>query len=249
MLEFNEKELQSLIEEALSTSDANHPFSSFHLGFSETDLLEIIYQKLSSRIIQSDLNNIFLDVRKEILSRKLSLTLQDFHTITKNCKKCSSITSDSELPKWNIVNPDIVVVVENPNLSPEAVSLMIDTFKKAGLSSQQLCLTYINRCPVKRKYENQEIINCSSYLHTEIQLLNPKLIMCFGALPASVLFGQDIKLKDIRGNITWLGYWPILTTYSPNYVLKSSSFESTQASEHFYNDILQAYNFVSLNRK
>jgi hypothetical protein len=57
-------------------------------------------------------------------------------------------------------------------------------------------------------------------LHTEIQLLNPKLIVCLGGVPSSVLFGTDIKIKDIRGQIMWLGYWPILTTYSPNYVLK-----------------------------
>jgi len=248
MTEFSEEDLESLIQEALSNTKSSNPFSALHLGFSETNLLEIIHQKFSKRIIESEVNDIFQDVRKDILSRKISLNIQELHTITKNCRKCS-IDSPSELPKWNVDNPDIVVVLDSPNISPDAINLMVSSFKSAGLSSQQLCLTYINRCPTKRKYENQEIINCSPYIHTEIQLLNPKLILCLGALPASVLFGSEIKIKDIRGSITWLGYWPILTTYSPAYVLKSSSFDLTHVIDHFNNDILQAYNFSSSIRK
>lgn len=248
MVEFSEEDLESLIQEALSNTNSSNPFSNVYLGLSETNLLEIIHEKFSKRIIESEVNQIFQDVRKDILSRKISLTIQDLHTLTKNCKKCS-IDSYSELPKWNINNPDIVVVIDSPNLSSEAVDLMVSSFKSVGLSSQQLCLTYVNRCPVKRKYENQEIINCSSYIHSEIQLLNPKLILCLGALPASILFGTEIKIKDTRGNINWLGYWPILTTYSPGYVLKSSSFNSTNVIDQFNNDILHAYKFVSSTRK
>lgn len=247
---FDEKELESLIQEALSTStsSSSNPFSTLHLGMAETDILESIHKRFSKKVIESEVNEIFQEVRTDILSRKISLTTQDLHTITKNCRKCS-IDSDSELPKWNVENPDIVIVIENPSISLESIQLLIDSLKDAGLSSQQLCLTYINRCPVRRKYDNQEIINCSPYLHTELQLLNPKLILCLGALPSSVLFGSEIKLKDIRGNIIWLGYWPILTTYSPSYVIKSSSFESSHVADSFRNDISNAARFVSSNRK
>jgi uracil-DNA glycosylase len=71
-------------------------------------------------------------------------------------------------------------------------------------------------------------------------LLNPKLILCLGATPASVLFGSQIKIKETRGNIMWLGYWPILVTYSPMYILKSGG----NTPEHFSIDIKQAYDFI-----
>ena len=124
------------------------------------------------------------------------------------------------------------------------MSLFLKFLKDAGFDSTKVCLTYVNRCPVKRKFTNQEIFNCSPYLHLELQLLNPKLILCLGGLPASVIFGTNIKMKDVRGSVTWLGYWPILTTYSPMYVLKSSSFDQNSIAEHFENDILNAYNFL-----
>lgn len=251
MSEFNEEELNALIDEALSNKDRAHPFSSAssHLGFAETDLLESLHSRLSMRFTESHVNDIFKDVRSEILSRKVSISLKDIHTITKNCNLCK-IDSSAELPKWNTENPDIVVVVDNPSLPAEAISIMVEAFKNCELSSSQLCLTYVNRCPVKRKYENQEIINCSSYLHQELQILNPKLIVSLGALPASVLFGSAIKIKDFRGKITWLGYWPILSTYSPMYVLKSGSFGTKDNSyiNIFNEDILQAKNFLT-NKK
>ena len=75
--------------------------------------------------------------------------------------------------------------------------------------------------------------------------MNPKLILCMGALPSTVLFGTDMKLKDTRGEIIWLGYWPILTTYSPQYVIKSSSFDSDSVSDHFINDLHTAKKFIT----
>ena len=237
---------QKLIDEALLENKSDHPFgnSATYMGLGETDLMQSLHERLSKRFIDSYVSDVFQECRVDILSRKISTSLKDVHTISKNCNKCS-IPTVAELPKWNVDNPDIVVVIESPSISPEAISLMVDSFKKADLSSQQLCLTYVNRCPVNRKYENKEIINCSPFLHSEIQLLNPKLILCMGTLPSTVLFGTDMKLKDTRGEIMWLGYWPILTTYSPQYVIKSSSFDSDSVSDHFINDLHTAKKFIT----
>lgn len=249
MEEFDEELLAKLIKEALSDKPSDsHPFGSSagHIGFAETDLMENLFTKLSKRFTETYLIDVFQDLRKDILSRKVRLSLKDVHTITKNCNKCG-IDAPAELPKWNVDNPDIVIIVDSPSLSQEAISLMVNSFKNAGLNSQQLCLTYVNRCPVKRKYESKEVINCSSFLHTELQILNPKLVVCLGGLPASVIYGTDVKIKSLRGQINWLGYWPILCTYSPHYVLKSNEFdkETNSIYEHFQNDILHAYNFIN----
>lgn len=247
MDEFSEEELSQLIDEALSENKSAHPFGNItsYLGLAETDLLSSLHERLSKRFVGTYVNDIFQEVRGDLLSRKIPTSLKDLHTITRNCRKCS-IDSNAELPKWNTESCDIAIVVESPSLSSDAISLMVESFKKAGFSSDQMCLTYVNRCPVKRKYENKEVINCAPYLHLELQLLNPKLILCLGSIPSSVVFGTDIKIKDVRGKITWLGYWPILTTYSPQYVLKQSSQEigSSVALEHFQNDIFQAYDFA-----
>jgi uracil-DNA glycosylase family 4 len=243
MEEFDEQELQSIIDSALS-SHSDTRLSSNYLGLAETDIFSLLYEKLSTRIIGSELSSIFQDIRSEIISRKNYLSLKDLHTVTSNCRKCKLDVSP-ELPKWNVSNPNVLIVVESPSISSDGISLMISAFKESGFSSDDLCLTYVNRCPIKRKFEQNEVVNCAPYLHSEIQIMNPKLIVSLGSLPSSILFGTPLKIKDVRGQIRWLGSWPILSTYSPMYVIKSGG----SSPEHFSSDIRNAYNFVNSLRK
>jgi DNA polymerase len=245
-LEFSEAELNSLIEEALSSGESKLiPKSGLYLGFMETELLEIVYNNLTGLIHDSALTTLFKDIRSELLSRKVNYKIKDFHTVTKNCNKCDVGSISPELPKWNVTNPDVLFVIDSPNMQQEVVSLFLKFLKDAGFDSTKVCLTYVNRCPVKRKFTNQEVFNCSPYLHTEIQLLNPKLIVTLGSLPAYTLFGSEIKIKEYRGNINWLGYWPIITTYSPAYALKAGQ----SVSDHLLSDIKTAYTFVNKEEK
>jgi DNA polymerase len=210
----------------------------------ESDILTIVYNKVSKYIPISESSSLLQEIRDYLLSRKVPLTLKELHTVTNNCKKCTLNTS-AELPKWNVQNPDAVIVIESPSVDSQSISYMIDIIKQSGFNSNQLCLTYVNRCPKNSKYENSEIINCSPYLHTELQILNPKLIITLGSLPASVLFGTEVKLKDYRGNIVWLGSWPILPTYSPTYALKAGG----SVLEHFSEDIANAFQFIYNKKK
>lgn len=242
MEEFSEEELEQLIQKALSENSSANPLvpSGLHLGISDNQIMSFLHDRLSKRFIESEINDIFRDVRGDINSSTFRLSLKDIHTITRNCRKCS-VSSSAELPKWNVENPDVAVIIDSPNMPQEGVSLMLDAFKKAGFKSDQLCLTYVNRCPVQRKYEPQEVQNCVPYLHSELICLNPKLILCLGSMPSASIFGDNVKLKDYRGSITWLGNWPIMVTYSPLYVLRSGGL----SQESFYNDIQSSFSFIN----
>jgi len=243
--DFDEQLVNDIIDQALSLKpDLVNPFATNYLGLAETDLLSEIHNKFSKRIPEYEVNEIIQDVRTHILSRKISTSLKDLHTVTLNCRKCN-ISSQSDLPKWNVVDPDILIIAESPSFSSEAVDLLIAACKQASINSNTICLTYVNRCPVKRQYEPQEITNCSSYLHQEIQILNPKIIITLGSIPSSVIFGTSIKIKDYRGSVHWLGYWPIITTYSLYYALKSGQ----TSIDHLYSDFRQATAFLTKKDK
>ncbi len=239
-LEFSEEELNKLIEEALSSSP-NPMVPTNYLGLGETQMLEDLYSHLKNVLPESSISSIYQDLRVDILSRKASSSIKDLHTVVINCRKCSLSGTNPELPKWNVKDPDVLFIAENPSIDQDSVNLFLSALKDAGFKSSDVCLTYLNRCPVKRKYTNQEVFNCSPFLHNEIQLLNPKLIFTLGSLPLVSLLGTNIKLKDYRGNITWLGNWPILPSYSPLYVLKNSD----SYADQFHSDIKSAYNFVT----
>lgn len=237
-LEFSEDELEKILASALKENE-NYFSPKNYLGVGETQILEVLHNRLSKRIIESEVNDIFKEVRVEIASRCASPDIKTLHTVTKNCNKCE-INASTELPKWNVIDPDIVVVIDSPSSHQESIKVMIDSFKEAGLSSENTCLTYVNRCPVNRKYEDKEVKNCSPYLHNEIQILSPKIVLTLGVLPASVIFGLPVKLKDYRGKITWLGHWPIAVTYSPMHVLRSEE----NYTENFVNDLKMVKDFI-----
>lgn len=240
MQEFSQKDLDSLIQEALSDENSKLiPKSGLYLGLNETNLLSHIYETFSKHITNEKLTDLFQDVRANVLTSKNHITLKDLHTVTKNCRKCPNMQESSELPKWNSQDPDVLFIVDNPKIDKESADLMVSTIKSAGFQSSKVALSYVTRCPSFKKPDNAEVFNCSPYLHTEVQLLNPKLIVTLGLLPLASLLNADVQLKQYRGLISWLGYWPILSTYSPIYCIKSGS----QHTEQFISDIQQAYNF------
>jgi DNA polymerase len=238
--EFNQEDLDSLIKEALSApSNPLHPKSGLHVGFMETDMLELLNNHLSNKLPESAIAEIYQDLRVDLLSRKSNNQLKDLHTVILNCKKCEMQQTSPELPKWNVKDPDVLFILDNPSLDQESVNFLLSSLKEANFDSTKVCLTYVNRCPVKRKYTNQEVFNCSPYLHNEIQLLNPKLIVTLGSVPLISLLGLDVKLKEYRGNLTWLGYWPIIPTYSPMYAVRNGQ----NFQDQFLSDIKSAHNF------
>ena len=238
--EFNQDDLDSLIKEALSVPlNPLHPKSGMHVGFMETDMLELLSDHLSNKIPLSAISEIYQDLRLDLLSRKSNHQIKDLHTVILNCRKCEMQQTTPELPKWNVKNPDVLFITDNPSLDSDSVSFFLSALKETGFESSNVCLTYVNRCPVKRKYTNQEVFNCSPYLHNEIQLLNPKLIVTLGSVPLISLLGLDVKLKEYRGNLTWLGYWPIIPTYSPIYAVRNGQ----NFQDQFLSDIKSAHNF------
>jgi DNA polymerase len=240
MQDFSQEDLDSLIEEALSGETSKLvPKNGLYLSLMETNMLSHMYETFEKHIPNERLVSLFQEVRNDILSSKNSIELKDLHTVTKNCKKCSDVSGSSELPKWNSKNPDVLLVFDNPNIDKESIDLLVSKIKSVGFDSTNVCLTYVTRCPLFRKPENTEVINCAPYLHTEIQLLNPKLIVTFGLLPLATVLNANVQLKQYRGNLTWLGYWPIMPTYSPLYCLRYSE----QNIEQFTSDLQNAYNF------
>ena len=81
------------------------------------------------------------------------------------------------------------------------------------------------RPPGNRAVTQQEVQLIMPFVHRLLELLAPKLILCFGALPGQYLAGGDDSITRARGK--WLvvqtasGSIPLLTTFHPETLLKS----------------------------
>lgn len=240
--EFEPQEVLDLVAEALAEGgpSALLPKLDLPLALNEGRLLEVLSIKLRTYLPQADVQMLLDDLRTELYSDISRDNLKTIHSMAKNCRRCPNLEINPQLPYWNLADPDIVFVMESPSISQEAMDLLIKHVAATGFSSKRLTLTFVNRCKARtRKHTLEEIKNCTSYLHTELQLLQPKLIIPLGLIATATILGADVNLKNERGRICWLGPWAIMPTYSPVHVLRAD-----HLLDDMTRDLKQAYEFT-----
>jgi DNA polymerase len=79
------------------------------------------------------------------------------------------------------------------------------------------------RPPNNRNPAADEIAQCLPYLHRQIELIQPKLIVALGKTAATSLLGHDATLASLRGTLHEYHGIPLIVTYHPAYLLRSPS--------------------------
>jgi uracil-DNA glycosylase family 4 len=74
-----------------------------------------------------------------------------------------------------------------------------------------------------RKPTADEMATCIPYLHEQIDLIRPKVIVALGATAVEGLLGKTIGITKLRG--TWKTYRgiPLMPTYHPAYLLRNQA--------------------------
>lgn len=77
------------------------------------------------------------------------------------------------------------------------------------------------RPPDNRTPSTEEVAHCLPYLHNQIALIRPKLIVALGKTAATALLGKDATLASLRGTLHDYQGIPLIVTYHPAYLLRS----------------------------
>ena len=77
------------------------------------------------------------------------------------------------------------------------------------------------RAPGNRNPEPQEALQCEPYLHRQIELIRPKLIVALGKVAAANLLASDASVASMRGKVHQYRGIPLIVTYHPAYLLRS----------------------------
>jgi uracil-DNA glycosylase family 4 len=85
---------------------------------------------------------------------------------------------------------------------------------------------YIANCvkcrpPNNRNPEALEIAQCEPYLHRQIALIGPKLIVALGKVAAVNLLRREATIASLRGKVLEYQGIPLIITYHPAYLLRS----------------------------
>ena len=77
------------------------------------------------------------------------------------------------------------------------------------------------RPPNNRNPEPGEVAQCEPYLHRQIELIKPKLIIALGKVAAVNLLKREMPVASMRGKIHEYQGIPLIVTYHPAYLLRS----------------------------
>jgi uracil-DNA glycosylase len=131
-------------------------------------------------------------------------------------------------------NADLMFVGEGPGRDEDiqglpfvgrAGRLLTQMIEAMGLQRNDVYICNVVKCrpPENRTPEKDEISTCSPFLVRQIEVINPKVIVCLGSVAAQTLLETNRGITHYRGQ--WLDFQgrKLLATYHPAYLLRNPS--------------------------
>jgi DNA polymerase len=104
-----------------------------------------------------------------------------------------------------------------------AGKLLTQMIEAMGLQRKDVYICNVVKCrpPENRAPEPDEVAACSPYLLRQIDVINPKVIVCLGAVAAKTLLNTTRGITSFRGEwLEWRGR-KLMATYHPAYLLRN----------------------------
>src|SRR6266700_1618598 len=127
---------------------------------------------------------------------------------------------------------ELVFIGEGPGADEDAQGLpfvgragklLTQMIEAMGLQRQQVYICNVVKCrpPGNRQPEPGEIEKCSPFLFRQLDVLQPKVIVCLGATAAQTLLQTNRSISHFRGQ--WMDFrgYKMLATYHPAYLLRN----------------------------
>ena len=132
-----------------------------------------------------------------------------------DCERCPELV-DSRSRIVDGVGPpdaDLLFVGEAPGENEDesgepfvgrSGTVLDDALRDAGLDRSDVRITNCVRCrpPDNRDPTSEELANCRGYLETEIDRVDPDVIVTLGKVPSQHLLGRDVAVTSEAGDLT-----------------------------------------------
>jgi DNA polymerase len=206
--------------------------------------------KISGRIEMDSSDNLFIEDFQKADS------VDQLYSIIHECQKCPLGKTRNKFV-FGVGNPDAnaMLIGEAPGAEEDAQGepfvgragkLLNDILKAANLKREDVYIANILKCrpPGNRDPQPFEMETCIPYLHKQIDLIKPKIILCLGRVAANGLLNKKLSLGDLRNNIyefngikTMVTYHPAALLRNPNW--KRGCWEDVQKFKKLYDELLE----------
>jgi uracil-DNA glycosylase len=104
-----------------------------------------------------------------------------------------------------------------------AGKLLTQMIEAMGLKRDEVYICNVVKCrpPENRAPEPDEMETCSPFLYRQLAVIQPKAVVCLGAIAFQALYGAKQSISRLRGQ--WLEFRgiPMMATYHPAYLLRN----------------------------
>jgi uracil-DNA glycosylase len=171
------------------------------------------------------------------------------------CVRCGHLASARKNVVFGVgdMNAQLMFIGEAPGADEDeqgepfvgkAGQLLTKIIQTMGLARGSVYIANILKCRPdtpgqasgNRKPTPEEMQTCIPYLHEQIDLIQPKVIVALGATAVEGLLGKTIGITRLRGN--WRTYRgiPLMPTYHPAYLLRN---QALTEKRRVWEDMLQ----------
>jgi uracil-DNA glycosylase len=130
----------------------------------------------------------------------------------------------------------LVLVGEGPGATEDATGRpfvgqagqLLDSILQAiDVPRETVYITNIVKCrpPQNRKPLPDEIAACIPYLHRQLDLIRPKVIVALGGTAGEALLGVRKSLGELRGKVHTFNGIPLVVTYHPAALLRNPNWK------------------------
>lgn len=162
------------------------------------------------------------------------MSLAELETAVDGCLRCKLGAGRTNLV-FGVGNPaaNLVIVGEAPGANEDAEGIpfvgragqmltkMIENVIEVPRQEVYICNILKCRPPGNRNPEPDEIDCCEPYLHKQLAVIRPRLILALGKFAAQWLLQTKTPIGRLRGKFGRYQGIPCLSTYHPAYLLRN----------------------------
>jgi DNA polymerase len=152
-----------------------------------------------------------------------------------DCNRCR-LSEERNNVVFGVGNPeaDLMFVGEGPGSEEDkqgkpfvgrAGKLLDKIIEAMGLKREDVFIANVVKCrpPKNRNPEPDEIATCIPFLEKQIEIIDPKIIVCLGTFAAQTLLATDEKISKLRGQLFEHKERKVIPTYHPAFLLRNPS--------------------------
>jgi len=217
-----------------------------------------IQSEIFGDVLFDEDKNILIKRKTEIVSETFhsAKSLEELNSLICNCMKCQLGDTRKNFV-FGTGNPtaEVLILGEGPGAEEDeqglpfvgrAGKLLNDILKAIKFERNDVYIANIVKCrpPGNRTPSPAEMEKCIPYLKKQIELIDPKLILCVGLTAAHGLLLNKDSLTSLRGKVFEYEGRKVIVTYHPAALLRNPNWkrgcwEDVQAFRKLYDELLK----------